>query len=78
VITVVVQLTMTAWLAPGAGPLIGDRVRGKGSTARDQGTLWLNIVITAAVVTAGTLTGVVKNAAAWQFGSAGLSVAGIR
>ena len=73
----VVQLTMTAWLAPGAGPLIRDRVRGKGSTARDQGTLWLNIVITA-VVTAGILTGVVKNAAAWQFGSAGLSVAGIR
>jgi hypothetical protein len=61
-----------------AGPLIRDRVRGKGSSARDQGTLWLNIVITAAVVTAGTLTGVVKNVTAWQFGSAGLSVAGIR
>jgi hypothetical protein len=79
VIKVVVQLTITAWLALGAGLLIRDRVRGKGSTAPDQGTLWLNIVIiTAAAVAAGTLTGVVKSAAAWQFGSAGLRVAGIR
>jgi protein-S-isoprenylcysteine O-methyltransferase Ste14 len=75
VITVAVQLIIAAWLALEAGLLIRDRIRGKGSTARDQGTLWLNIiVITAAVVVAGMLTGVLKNAA-WQFGSAGLSVA---
>jgi hypothetical protein len=78
VIKVVGRLTMTAWLALGGGLLIRGRVRGRGGTARDQGTLWLNIVITAAVVAAGMLTGVVKNAAAWQFGPAGLSVAGIR
>ena len=70
-----VQLTIAVWLALEAGLLIRDRIRGKGSTARDQGTLWLNIIIiTAAVVVAGMLTGVLKNAA-WQFGSAGLSVA---
>lgn len=77
VIKVVVQLTIAAWLALEAGLLIRDRVRRKGSTARDQGTLWLNIIIiTAAVVAAGILTSVLKNAAAWQFGSTGLSVAG--
>jgi protein-S-isoprenylcysteine O-methyltransferase Ste14 len=76
VIEVAVQLTIAAWLALEAGLLIRDRVRGKGSTTRDRGTLWLNIVIiTAAVVAAGMMTGVLKNAAAWQFGSAGLSAA---
>jgi hypothetical protein len=34
-----VQLTITAWLALETGLLIRDRVRGKGSSARDQGTL---------------------------------------
>lgn len=43
-IKVVVQLTMAAWLALEAGLLIRDPVRGKGGTARDQGTLWLNII----------------------------------
>ncbi len=74
----VVQLTIAAWLALEAGLLSRDRVRGKGGTARDQGTLWLNIMITAAVVAAGMLTGVLNNPAAWPFGSAGLSAAGIR
>jgi protein-S-isoprenylcysteine O-methyltransferase Ste14 len=56
VIEVVVQLTMTAWLVLEAGLLIRDRVRGKGSAAQDQGTLWLNIVIiTVAVAGAGLL-----------------------
>ena len=41
----VVQLTVAAWLALEAGLLIRDRVCGKGSTARDQGTLWLNIIM---------------------------------
>ena len=73
----VVQLTLAIWLVLEAGLLIRDRVRGKGSAARDQGTLWLNIiVITAAVVTAGILTGVLTNDAVWQFGSTGLSVVG--
>jgi protein-S-isoprenylcysteine O-methyltransferase Ste14 len=78
VINVIVQLTIAVWLTLEAGLLIRDRVRGKGSAARDRGTLWLNVVIiTAAVVAAGILTGVLQNAAAWQFGSAGLSVAGL-
>ncbi len=77
-IHVVVQLTIAAWLALEVGLLIRDRVRGKGSAARDRGTLWLNIIIiTAAVVAAGILTDVLQNAAAWQFGSTGLSVAGL-
>ena len=67
---------MAAWLALEAGLLIRDRVRGKGSVARDHGTLWLNIIVIAAAVTAaGMLIGALNNAA-WQFGSAGLSVAG--
>jgi protein-S-isoprenylcysteine O-methyltransferase Ste14 len=78
VINVVVQLTIAAWLALEAGLMIRDRVRGKGSAARDRGTLWLNvIIITAAVVAAGILTDALQNAAAWQFGSTGLSVAGL-
>jgi protein-S-isoprenylcysteine O-methyltransferase Ste14 len=78
VIKVVVRLTIAAWLALEAGLLIRDRVRGKGSTARDQGTLWLNIIIiTAATVAAGTLTGMLRNTSGWHFGSTGLSVAGL-
>ena len=77
-IEVVVQLTMTAWLVLEAGLLIRDRMRGKGSAARDQGTLWLNIVIiTAAVVAAGLLTGAVKIVGPWEFGSTGLSAVGL-
>lgn len=73
-----VQLTIAAWLALEAGLVIRDRVRGKGGAARDRGTFWLNIVIiTAAVVAAGRLTGVLSNSAAWRFGSAGLTVAGL-
>ncbi len=67
------QLTVTAWLALEAGLVIRDRVSGKGSFARDKGTLWLNIVvITAALGAAGMLTDSLKNSA-WQFGSTGLS-----
>lgn len=73
----VLQLTIAAWLALEAWLLIRDRVRGKGGTAQDKGTLRLNIIIiTAAVVAAGTLTGVLKHTAAWRFGSTGLSLAG--
>jgi protein-S-isoprenylcysteine O-methyltransferase Ste14 len=78
VIEVLVQLTMTVWLVLEAGLLIRDRMRGKGRAARDQGTLWLNIVIiTAAVVGAGLLTGAVKVVGPWEFGSTGLSAAGL-
>jgi hypothetical protein len=45
VINLVVQLTIAAWLALEAGLMIRDRFRGKGSPARDGGTLWLNIII---------------------------------
>jgi hypothetical protein len=76
VIKVVRRLTMTAWLALEGGLPIRGQVRGKGGTAQDQGTLWLNfVIITAAVVAAGMLTGVVNNAAAWP---SRLSAAGFR
>ena len=78
VIEMAVQLTMAAWLLLEGGLLIRDRIRGKGSAARDRGTFWLNIVIiTAAVVSAGLVTGAVKNAGLLEFGSAGLSAAGL-
>jgi protein-S-isoprenylcysteine O-methyltransferase Ste14 len=78
VIEMAVQLTLVAWLVLEAGLLIRDRVRGKGGTARDRGTLRLNIIfIAAAVVAAGLLTGALKHAPGWQFGSAGLTVAGL-
>jgi len=70
---VIVQWTVTAWLALEAGLVIRDRVRGKGSFARDRGTLWLNIIfITVALGAAGMLTAALKNSA-WQFGSTGLA-----
>jgi len=75
---VVVQLTMTAWLLFEAGLLVRDRIRGKGSAARDRGKLWLNFgIIAAAVVAAGLLTGAVGKAGPWEFGSTGLSAAGL-
>jgi protein-S-isoprenylcysteine O-methyltransferase Ste14 len=77
VIEVVVKLTIVAWLALEVGLLIRDRIRGSGSTAQDQGTLWLNIIFTAVAVTAaGILTGVLHGTP-WQFGSTGLSAAGL-
>jgi protein-S-isoprenylcysteine O-methyltransferase Ste14 len=70
---VIVQLTVTAWLALEAALIIRDRVRGKGGFARDRGTLWLNVVIiTVALGAAGTLTASLKNSA-WQFGPTGLA-----
>jgi protein-S-isoprenylcysteine O-methyltransferase Ste14 len=78
VIEVGVQLTIAAWLALEAGLVIRDRVRGKGGSARDRGTFWLNIVVIAAAVgAAGWLTSVLGNSAGWKFGSAGLSVVGL-
>jgi protein-S-isoprenylcysteine O-methyltransferase Ste14 len=78
VITVVVQVTLAAWLVLEAGLLIRDRVRGKGGAGRDRGTLWLNIIVIAvAVSAAGIVTGALNKASAWQFESAGLSVAGL-
>lgn len=72
------ELTLLAWLVLEAGLLIRDRVRGKGSGARDRGTFWLNVaVIVVATTVAGILTAVVHGDAAWQFGSTALSVAGI-
>lgn len=72
-----VALTIFAWLALEAGLLIRDRVRGKGSTANDRGTLWLNIILTAAAVAgAGILNGSLHGSA-WQFGSTALTAAGL-
>ena len=74
----IVQLTIAAWLVLEVGLLIRDRVRGKGSMARDRGTVWLNFIIIAVAVTvAGALTAALKHDAAWQFGSTGLTVAGL-
>jgi len=70
---VIVQWTVTAWLALEAALVIRDRVRGKGSFARDRGTLWLNIVvITVALGVAGMLTASLRSSA-WQFGPTGLA-----
>jgi protein-S-isoprenylcysteine O-methyltransferase Ste14 len=70
---VIEQLTVTAWLALEAGLIIRDRVRGKGSFARDRGTLFLNIIIiTVALAAAGMLTASLRNSA-WQFGPTGLA-----
>ena len=69
----IVQLTVTAWLALEAGLIIRDRVRGRGSFARDRGTLFLNIIIiTVALAAAGMLTASLKSSA-WQFGPTGLA-----
>ena len=69
----IVQLTLTAWLTLEAGLIIRDRIRGKGTFARDRGTLWLNIiVITVALGAAGMLTASLKGSA-WQFGPTGLA-----
>jgi protein-S-isoprenylcysteine O-methyltransferase Ste14 len=77
VIEVIAQLTLAAWLLLEIGLLFRDRVRGKGSGAQDRGTLWLNFVlIAAAIITAGILTGKLHSAP-WQFGSTGLSAAGL-
>jgi protein-S-isoprenylcysteine O-methyltransferase Ste14 len=77
VVEVVVKLTIAAWLALEIGLLIRDRVRGKGSTAQDRGTLWLNLILIAVAVTAaGALTGALRPGG-WQFGSTGLSAAGL-
>jgi protein-S-isoprenylcysteine O-methyltransferase Ste14 len=73
----VVAMTIAAWLALEIGLLIRDRARGRGSTAQDKGTLWLNIVLIAvAVSAAGMMTGAL-HASGWQFGSKGLSAAGL-
>jgi protein-S-isoprenylcysteine O-methyltransferase Ste14 len=77
VIEMAVTLTIFAWMALEVGLLIRDRVRGKGSAARDQGTLWLNIVIIAVAVTAAGIMAGALHGAAWQFGSTGLSAAGL-
>jgi protein-S-isoprenylcysteine O-methyltransferase Ste14 len=74
---VATQLTLAVWFLLEVGLLVRDRVRGKGSTARDRGTMWLNIaVITAATVAAGVLTGTLGRGA-WQFGTAALTVTGL-
>jgi protein-S-isoprenylcysteine O-methyltransferase Ste14 len=77
VIEVVVKLTIAVWLALEVGLLIRDRVRGRGSTATDHGTLWLNIVIIAvALGAAGTVTGALHGGGL-QFGSTALTAAGV-
>jgi protein-S-isoprenylcysteine O-methyltransferase Ste14 len=72
-----VQLTTGVWLLLEVGLLVRDRVRGKGGTARDRGTIWLNfLVIGVAVTAAVALTGALGHGA-WQFGTTGLTVAGL-
>jgi protein-S-isoprenylcysteine O-methyltransferase Ste14 len=77
VIDMAVQLTIAIWLLFEVGMLVRDRVRGKGGIARDGGTLWLNfLVIGVAVTAAGALTGTLGHGG-WQFGTTGLTVAGL-
>jgi protein-S-isoprenylcysteine O-methyltransferase Ste14 len=77
VVEVVVEMTIAAWLALETGLLIRDRVRGKGSTAQDKGTLWLNIVLLVVAVTAAGVIAGPLHASGWHFGSKGLSAAGL-
>lgn len=73
----IAQVTIAVWLALEIGLLVRDRIRGRGSLARDKGTVWLNFLfIAAAVEGAGALSGPLRHTA-WYFGSTGLSVAGL-
>jgi protein-S-isoprenylcysteine O-methyltransferase Ste14 len=77
VIEVIAQETIAVWLALEIGLLVRDWIRGKGSLARDKGTVWLNFLfIAVAVSAAGALSGPLRHTG-WYFGSVGLSVAGL-
>ena len=74
----IVTLTTLAWLALEAGMLIRDRVRGTGSTARDRGTLLMNLLlIIAAIAGADVAHAALLHDAAWQFGSFSLAATGL-
>jgi protein-S-isoprenylcysteine O-methyltransferase Ste14 len=77
-LTVAVNLTTTAWLALEAYLWIRDRVRGKGSKARDAGTRGLVFLVSAGAAAAAALSTLVTgHGAAWQFGSDGLDLVGL-
>jgi hypothetical protein len=77
VIEVIAQETIAGWLAFEIGLLVRDWIRGKGSLARDKGTVWLNFLFIAVAVSgAGALSGPLRHTA-WYFGSTGLSVVGL-
>jgi protein-S-isoprenylcysteine O-methyltransferase Ste14 len=77
VIEVIAQVTIAVWLALEIGLLVRDWIRGKGSLARDKGTVWLNFLfIAVAVSVAGGLNGPLRHTA-WYFGSTGLNAAGL-
>ena len=74
---VIAQVTIAVWLALEIGLLVRDRVSGRGSLARDKGTVWLNFLfIAVAVSVAGGLNGPLRHTA-WYFGSTGLSGIGL-
>jgi protein-S-isoprenylcysteine O-methyltransferase Ste14 len=74
----ILTLTTLAWLALEAWLLVRDGIRGKGGTALDRGTRTLAQVVTVvAAVGAGVAHGVLQHDAGWQFGSRGLTVAGL-
>jgi hypothetical protein len=55
---VIAQVTIAVWLALEIVLLVRDRIHGKGSLARDKGTVWLNFLfIAVAVSVAGGLNG---------------------
>jgi protein-S-isoprenylcysteine O-methyltransferase Ste14 len=74
----IVMLTSLVWVALEAWLLIRDATRGKGGTALDKGTRTIGqVVILAAAVGAAIAHGVLQHDAGWQFGSRGLTLAGL-
>jgi protein-S-isoprenylcysteine O-methyltransferase Ste14 len=78
VIEMILTLTILVWVVMEVWLLIRDAARGKGGTAVDRGTRTLVIVLVlAAAAGAGVAHAVLRHDPAWQFGSVGLTVAGL-
>jgi len=74
----ILTLTTLVWVVMEAWLLIRDAARGKGGTAVDRGTRSLVIVLVlAAAAGAGVAHGLLRHDPVWQFGSVGLTVAGL-
>jgi protein-S-isoprenylcysteine O-methyltransferase Ste14 len=75
---VITTLTIAAWLALEISLFIRDRVRGKGGTATDRGTLLLNLLVLFVATTAASAAhALLAGDAAWQFGSTATAAAGV-
>lgn len=74
----ILTLTTLAWLALECWLLVRDGIRGKGGTALDRGTRTVGQLVTVgAAVGAGVAHAALHNDQGWQFGSVGLTLAGL-